>query len=405
MTKQKHIHTTDIAVIGGGASGLAAALAAARCGAAVTILEKLNRMGKKLLATGNGRCNLGNLSQDPIHYHGSIDINPVFAAFPGETAFFRSLGLMAQPDEAGRLYPVSGQAASVLDALRLACAQLGVREMCDFDIREIEADSSGYIIRPQGKDAIVPARRVILAAGGCAAPKFGTDGSGFRLAQSLGHQTTDLYPVLSPISLKDPRPLRALKGLRVSARVSALRDGRVIASEEGQVHFGDRAISGICAFNLAGHRPDTLALDLLPRCDDPMGLLTEIMEIRAAAPLEDLLTGLFPKRIGQVLLSTCTDRPLREPVSALEPGARKALAALVKNWQFPTISGTDWDAAQVTAGGVSDVEPTLQSPHRRGIYFAGEILDVHGDTGGFNLRWAWASGLMAGEQAARGLYT
>jgi predicted Rossmann fold flavoprotein len=393
----------DIAIIGGGASGLAAAIAAARVGAAVVILEKLSRVGKKLLATGNGRCNLGNLSQDPARYHGSVDTGPVFAQFPGEAALFRSLGLWLRPDEAGRLYPASGQATSVLDALRLSCDGLGVETRCDFAVQDIQAADGGFLLKSKNGDT-VRARRVILAAGGSAGPQYGTDGAGFRLAERLGHAVTALYPALGPIPVS-PQSVRALKGQRVEARVTAWRDGRsdIAPAEEGQVQFGEGALSGICVFNLAGYRPDALTLDLLPWCEGAAGLLAELAACRADMALEDFLTGILPMRVGQALLRACTDLPLTAPASALDARARAALTALLKGWRFPTLPSANWEAAQVTAGGVRGIAPTLESPLVPGLYFAGEILDVHGDTGGFNLRWAWASGSAAGTAAARGL--
>jgi len=409
---------TDIAIMGGGASGLVAAIAAARAcrstqyahagsaafsrlcprsanaasqdssaGAAVVILEKLPRVGKKLLATGNGRCNLGNLSQDPAHFHGSVDTTPVLGQFPGEEAFFRSLGVVVRPDEAGRLYPASGQAASVLDALRLQCAQLGVQEVCGFTVTDISPQDGGFLIRSATGETVT-ARRVILATGGAAGPQYGTSGEGFRLAETLGHKVTATHPALAPIAV-EPHSVRALKGLRVQARVTALKDGQPIASEEGQVQFADGALSGICVFNLAALQPDALSLDLLPWCEDAAGLLAEIFEQRAGLQPEDLLTGLFPKRVGQALLKLCPDKA--------------GLAALVKDWRFAVRPATNWEAAQVTAGGVTGLGANLESRTVPGLYFAGEIVDVHGDTGGFNLRWAWASGLMAGTEAARGL--
>ena len=386
MRQQQQTHTTEIAIIGGGASGLTAAIAAARQGAAVMILEKLPRVGKKLLATGNGRCNLGNLSQDPAHYHGNVDVMPVLAQFPGEAAFFRSLGLIVRPDEAGRLYPASGQASSVLDALRLECARLGVQEVCDFPVQQLRKRGGTFSLTSDSGKTIY-ARRVILAAGGAAGPQYGTDGAGIRLAKQLGHMATACYPALAPIAVA-PQSVRGLKGLRVHANVTAYLNGHPVSAAEGQVQFADGALSGICVFNLATHRPDTLSLELLPWCEHPQMLLTEILQARAHVPPEDMLTGLFPKRIGQALHKAAADAPLEK---------------LVTDWRFATRPDTNWEAAQVTAGGVAGVTDTLASPIVPGLYLAGEVLDVHGDTGGFNLRWAWASGLLAGTEAAKGL--
>jgi len=391
----------DIAIIGGGASGLVAAIAAARRGAAVAVLEKLPRVGKKILATGNGRCNLGNLSRNLDAYWGSVEMGPVLMAFPGEADFFRSLGLWVRPDEAGRLYPASFQAASVLDALRLECARLGVAEICELAVREIRQSEGGFTLTSDVAQ-VVAAQRVILAAGGAAGPQFGTSGDGVRLARTLGHTVTDCYPALAPIPVEAQR-VRGLKGIRVQAEVTVLRDGRIAGREAGQVQFAEGTLTGICVFNLAHLRPHVLALDLLSWCEDAQGLLVEIINQRAEAVLEDLLTGLFPKRIGQVLIKACTNQPLTAPASALGQAEIAALADLMKDWRFPTRPADNWDTAQVTAGGVTGVSATLESPVVPGLYFAGEVLDVHGDCGGFNLRWAWASGWAAGEHAARGL--
>ena len=394
-------HRTDIAIIGGGASGLAASLAAARSGAAVLVLEQLPRVGKKLLATGNGRCNLGHVSQNLVHFHGSVDVAPILEHFPGEASFFRDLGLFARPDEMGRLYPASGQAASVVDALRLACAALGVQMVCDAKVTAISPCEEGFLLDLQGGGTVC-ARRVILAAGGAASPQNGTEGAGLRLAADLGHRLTECYPALAPIAVAKERT-RALRGLRVQARVTAFCEAGFSAEELGQVQFADGALSGICVFNLATHRPRVLSLDLLPWCEDAQALVCELAASRRDFALEDMLTGLLPKRVGQVLLKSCTELALTNPVQALDEKALRTLAQRLKDWKFPTVPGKDWKAAQVTAGGVTEVFETLESRLVPGLYFAGEVLDVHGDSGGFNLRWAWASGTQAGKNAARGM--
>ena len=397
----KHTHQTDIAIIGGGASGLAAALTAARHGAAVLLLEKLPRVGKKILATGNGCCNLGNLSKDMAHYGGGVDIASVLEQFVGEEAFFRALGLWVRADEEGRLYPQSNQATAVLDALRLTCAKLGVEEVCGFCVKEITPESDGFLLRSTNGQT-VHARRVILATGGLAGSQYGSAGEGLKLARDLGHRVTDCRPALTPVPV-DPRLVRSLKGLRVHAKVTALRDGKILCTEVGQVQFSEGALSGICVFNLSAYCPDVLELDLLPDCDDVSTLLTEICSSRAGFALEDMLTGLLPKRIGQVLLKLCTDLPQTARVSELDAIALTRLAKILKAWRFPARHPDNWEAAQVTAGGVTEVAPDLESTILPGLYFAGEILDVHGDCGGFNLRFAWASGVRAGEAAVRGL--
>ena len=393
---------THIAIVGGGASGLAAAFAAARTGAKVAILEKLPRVGKKILATGNGRCNLGNAFGGLSRYHGTVDVSALSSALFREAEFFQSMGLwLSPPDKEGRLYPHSEQASAVLDALRMACKTHGVQEVTAFHVQDIERLSEGFLVKAK-TGARITAKGVILATGGLAGPKFGSTGDGHALARKLGHSVTDCYPALAPIPV-EAKLVRPLKGLRVLAEVTAYQTGKQVGKTRGQVQFTDVALSGICVFDLAAYRPDTLALNLLPWCEDPFALVLQIAALRHDAPLEDMLTGLFPKRIGQMLIKDCTDLSLSSPVSALGRGNLEDLARLMTDWRFPAFPAQNWDTAQATAGGVTGIKATLESPRIPGLYFAGEILDVHGDCGGYNLAWAWASGTVAGENAARGL--
>ena len=392
----------DIAIVGGGASGLAAAVTAARLGAKVALLEKLPRVGKKILATGNGRCNLGNISQDLSRYHGTVNVSALSSALFREAEFFRAMGLwLTPPDKEGRLYPHSEQASSVVDALRMACKAHGVQELTDFHVQDIERSSEAFLIEAKAGERVT-AKRLILATGGLAGPKFGSTGDGHVLARKLGHTVTDCYPALAPIPVEAKR-IRPLKGLRISAEVTAYQKGKQVGKTSGQVQFTDTALSGICVFDLAACRPDSLALSLLPWCENPLELVLQIANLRHDVPLEDMLTGLFPKRIGQMLIKDCTDRALSSPVSALGRGNLEDLARLMTDWRFPAFPAQNWDTAQVTAGGVTGVKASLESPHIPGLYFAGEILDIHGDCGGYNLAWAWASGRVAGEHAVRGL--
>lgn len=393
-----------IAIVGGGASGLAAAVEAARRGASVTVLERLDRVGKKLLLTGNGRCNLGNEGAAADLYQGDkVLTGTVFAAFGDARAFFASLGLLCRADEAGRLYPASNAASSVLDALRLECARLGVTTLCGFRATALRREGGGFLLAAEDGRQL-RAARVILAFGGKAAPKLGTDGSAFSLLSPFGLRPTALSPALCPLKCAAPE-LRALKGLRAAARVRAFRGERFLGESRGEVQFAEGALSGICVFDLAALQPDRLELDLLPELsrEEVEASLLGALTLRSAAPLEEGLTGLFHKRLGQVLLKKATALPLTSPCSALGGSERRKLAALAKALPFP-VAGGDWDKAQVTRGGVPSGELTeeLELKKLPGVYLCGEAADVSGPCGGFNLHWAWASGRQAGAAAAKG---
>ena len=405
--------TRRVAVIGGGASGLSAAIAAARAGAAVQILERLPRVGKKLLLTGNGRCNLSHTPLEFSHYHGTLPQAAQILAQFDAAEFFRSLGLMTRTDAEGRQYPYSMTAASVLDALRLTAGQSGVQTSCGCTVRQLLPDESGWCIRCETAEGITEYRAdaVIAAAGGSAAPACGTDGSLLSLFAGLGHRIVKPLPALCPVPVQSP-VLRALKGLRVRAAVSAVRNGSVLKSETGEVQFTEQALSGICVFNLsrlaAVHgRSLTLSLNLLPEysTEAVRTLLRSLYAQRSSLPAADLLTGLLPKRIGEVLLRQCGISPALRTSDAFaaDSAAAESLAAVCQDWRFPVSGTASFAQAQVTAGGISgqSVTRTLASKSQKSLWFCGELLDIDGDCGGYNLAWAWSSGQTAGRNAAK----
>ena len=394
----------NVLIIGGGASGLAAAIVAARSGAAVTLLEKNDRVGKKLLLTGNGRCNLGNLNASPASYQGDPALlDAVLSAFGDTEAFFASLGVLCRPDEAGRLYPASNAASAVLDALRLECARLGVETVCGFRAASLRREAGGFLLTAEDGRKL-RTERVILAFGGKAAPKLGTDGSAFSLLTPFGVSPTRLLPALCPLRCAAPE-LRALKGLRAAARVRAFRGGRFVGESRGEVQFGDGALSGICVFDLAAAEPDELRLDLLPELTEAEAgvRIRAALRLRSAAPLEDGLTGLFHKRLGLLLLKRAASVPLFSPCSALSEAETEKLTRLAKSLSFP-VSGGDWEKAQTTRGGIPAEVLTEALELRRlpGVFLCGEAVDVSAPCGGYNLNWAWASGRMAAAAAVEG---
>jgi len=405
----------SIAIVGRGSAGMISAIAATRAGARVLLLERLGRIGKKLLTTGNGRCNLTNLAGgDPTHYHGREPSfpAPVLAAFPPERslAFFADLGIVPRIEDGGQVYPWSNQAAAVLDVLRLELERLAVPVHTDFPVTAIERRGRRFHLR-SANGATVLAERVILACGGCASPFLGSDGSGYALARGLGHSLVPPFPVLVPLKLASPR-LGTVQGLKWTGGATIL-DGQVpVHREEGEFLFTAYGISGPAIFRLgrcagdllAAGKPPTLHLDLFPETT-PEQLAARLLERRSSHPersLETGFTGMLPRRLAAALLRDTGLDP-RLPAESLSPAAVRRLVAGLKGWSFPVTGTMGWDLAQVTAGGIdsSGVDPlTLESRRVPGLYFAGEILDVDGDCGGFNLQWAWASGTVAGQTAA-----
>ena len=393
-----------VIIAGGGAAGLSAAIAAAENGNAVTILERLPRVGKKLLLTGNGRCNLGHDGFAFSHYHGSVTQAERILADFDTRAYFRQFGLYTRTDSEGRIYPMSGTAASVLDALRYAAEQLGVQTLCEKQVTGFSPKNGKWNVFCGAERFSADA--VILAAGGAAAPSCGTDGSLYPVLRKMGYTVVPPVPALCPVPT-DPARVRALKGLRVRAAVSAVCGNRILKQETGEVQFTDTALSGICIFNLSrlaaesGSRTE-IALDLLPEIPvrETAGILDFLLFQRGTLPAGDLLTGLLPKRIAETCIKQSGGN-CGAPASALSAETMQTLTALLRDWRFPVTGTAKFAQAQVTAGGVAGecVTDTLESRLHRGLFFCGELLDLDGDCGGYNLTWSWASGQTAGASA------
>ena len=416
-----------IAVVGGGAAGLmAAGQAAARLkksAGGVSVFEGAPRVGKKLLATGNGRCNLTNVRAAPSFYHGEPEqAEPLLRVIsPAQvTDVFEEMGLFCREEEEGRVYPRSGQAASVLDALRLFLQRNGGSERCGAAISGIKRVPGGFLLRAaEGNE--IHARRVILAQGGKASPQISSDG-GIPLAEMLGHSVTPLFPALVPVRT-NPELVRALKGVRSRGTAELLADGRPVKREEGEVQFTDRGLSGICVFQLSraaseffsrgtvcGRRCRKLeiSLDLLPDfdCGKVLELLERLALLYPELPARELPFGLMNKRAGQEAVKRAL---LQDPGRKAEGFSReqlRAVAQTMKSYVFPVTGVLPWRDAQVTAGGVplsQIVLPKMESRVCPGAYLAGEMLNLDGDCGGFNLHWAWISGIAAGRSAAESL--
>lgn len=406
---------TDIAVIGGGASGFAAAITAKETcpSAKVTILERLPRTGKKILAAGNGKCNISNTSITDKNYHGSLDAMAVISAQPDVRAFFTDkLGVLCVTGSEGRtggIYPRSNSSTTILNALRSYSAELGIEEVCDCQITGISPAGNGYKLEYSGGS--VSCRKVIIAAGGYAGPSFGTDGSMLRLLKNMGYKSAKVCPAVAPLKV-DPEQLRGLKGVRVKGTVSAVSDGKILRTEKGELQFNDNNISGICVFNLAylfQKYEGRLGLqaDLAPDMNENelTGYLYSLRQTRGDRTAEELLTGMFVRSLAVYIVRKTVSIPLTESIKKLSGRDISAVASVIKRLELKVTGCAGWQSAQVTCGGIHRdcVTDRLESRLHKGIFFCGEILDVAGDCGGYNLQWAWSSGMLAGRSCGESL--
>ena len=401
----------DIAVVGGGASGLAAAIAAAREGARVCVLEAQQRVGKKLLATGNGRCNITNSSVCAESYrtYSPEKVKKVFEKVSPEDVrgFLENTGISLSEEEEGRMYPRGGQAASVLDMLRFEIEHLGIKMICEFQVDSVSKNKGGYFLCC--KDKKISAEKIIFANGSKAAPQLGGSDSGIHLLKELGHSAVPFRPSLVPLKCSMP-VMKSLKGVRVRCQTTLIYKGKQLYSDFGEVQFGDMLLSGIVVFQLssrlarAGGGAAVISLDLMPDMayDDVFKMLINRRNMLEYLTLENFLSGLFNKRIGTCLIKSVTDAPLTEKAEILTTDQLEKLTKVVKSWSFTVQGPAQWQQAQVASGGItlSEFDDTLQSKFSEGIYACGELLDCDGDCGGFNLHWAWTSGILAGRSAA-----
>ncbi len=404
----------DCVIVGGGAVGLAAACHLGRAAATakepkhILVLEKAPRVGKKLLATGNGTCNLTNIHAARANYHGAPSLAArMLAAYPPAAAmdFFTSIGVdcVVRPD--GKVYPQSEHAAAVLDALRLEATAYGVEIHGDWDVRAIQPQRGGYRVLSAGGDELI-ARQVLVCTGGAAAPSLGGSAEGYRLLTDLGCVKTPLFP--SIVQLRTATEfVRAVKGIRVDAAVTLSLDGRTVGASEGEVLFTDYGLSGPAVMAVSRAAADwerrkkgdlTITLNLLPAWDE--AALYARLCARCALKgrtLEDFLTGLLHKRVGQTVLRVAGVTPLTRDVASLTDAECARVAAVMRAWTIPVTGTQGFGGAQVTAGGIDPKDFDENLMHRRhvGLFAAGEVLDVDGDCGGYNLQFAWSSAYVA----------
>ena len=408
----------QVAVIGGGAAGLTAAIWAARSGASAVILEHTDRVGKKILSTGNGRCNLTNSKMEASCYRSGDPQFPMEAisqfGWKDTLRWFSSMGLLCRCRMESYYYPMSDQASAVLDCLRMECSRLGITIRTGIQPERIrrmrEGRRSFYeIMTDQGE---VRADAVILACGSKAAPNTGSDGSGYELAKSLGHRIIKPLPALVQLRCQGNH-YRQLAGIRTEADLRLLVNDREMWRERGELQITDYGISGIPVFQLSRFaargmdegKKVRVMIDFLPFMDKKESRI--FLEQRFAEfgdrNGEDFLTGVLHKKLAAVLLKMAGIR-LDQPVSSASIRQREHLLQAIKEYEALVSSVNPFANAQVCCGGVDvrEVDPsTMESRLMGDIYFAGEILDVDGICGGYNLQWAWSSGKVAGCRAAQ----
>ncbi|MGB4593435.1 MAG: NAD(P)/FAD-dependent oxidoreductase [Coriobacteriia bacterium] len=414
---------SDVLIIGGGAAGLTAAIAAARLGASVALLEAGARVGRKILESGNGRCNLTNVSVVPEAYNHPEFVEQLLGTYSSDAirAFFAGIGLLTRADDEGRVYPTTNAAASVLEVLRLECDHVGVDVRCEFEVAGVsEAPGGGFTVTSATGETL-HASAVVVATGG-----------GASVLTGFGHDSVGRVPVLGPIKT-DIAPIRGLSGVRVRCEASLLageaaaagwgaaagdaRDSApgespadvggsraVLATECGELLFRDYGVSGIMVFDLSRYleKDCTLSIDFFPdmSAEDLQTALSDRCESLSWRSAGTLLVGMLHDRVARAVLRAADIEP-STPAGKV-PDSR--LAALLKDFRVSVLGMADARQAQVTRGGadVAQFDPgTLASRCVSGLFAAGEVLDVDGRSGGFNLHWAWASGIVAGESAAR----
>lgn len=387
-------------VVGGGAAGICAAISQARLGKPVIICEKTPQLGKKLLASGDGRCNLLNDDLSELYYNPAARdlVKSVFSRFGKRQIleFFRELGLETYSRE-GRIFPITNQAASVLRVLELEIERLSIPVEFNYDCSGLSISRESISVSSRSGQKI-ECQKAIITGGGRTYPAFGSDGSAYEIAMSLGHSITEPVPAVVPLLVKD-NLCQILQGQRITAVAKSIIDGKEGHQTSGELLFTRYGLSGTCILDVSEgisialnrhHRTEVyVSIDMVPFLETDQLNIELCRRAKRRLPAEEMLVGILPNKLSTALKDIFSINDIRAAVKIL------------KSRRFKVLGTRGWNEAEFTCGGinVNEVKPgALESKLKNGVYFAGEILDVNGKRGGYNLGWAWASGLAAGQE-------
>ncbi len=414
----------DTIIVGAGASGMTAALACGQKGQKVLLIDKLSQMGKKILATGNGKCNLTNQKQQPEFYR-SENGERVQAAlcqfgFKETMELFHDLGIFTR-EQNGYIYPYSEQASCVREAFETTILS---REEITFwpetEVWHAEAPGLGFSICDRGKNTHnrfllqttrgkVEGRSLIVATGGLAGPSFGCSGDGYRLAEELGHRIIPPFPALTALTSSAPF-LKKIKGVRTKAQISLYLGEEKAGEEKGELQWTDYGISGVAVFSLSRFAVDALRkgqtvrlmIDFLPEYtkEETVRLLKKVQKKHPDRTALSFAQGFFPAKLSPVILREAKIMP-EEKIGNMSENKSEELIKAMKNFVLRINGYKEYDKAQVTAGGVplSGLTDQMESRFHPGLFFTGELTDVDGICGGYNLQWAFSTGTLAGRAA------
>ncbi len=399
--------TYDVLIIGGGASGLLCARECARCGLKTLVLEKEPLVGRKILASGNGRCNLTNTRVSPAYYHADPAlISATLSQFSYEDChnYFEQLGVLLTEEENGRIFPSTGKATAVLDALKLAATESGAEILINQTATDIK-NGPFFTIKTKSGETFTT-KHLVLACGSCAYPQLSGTDSGYKLARAFGHHITPLHPSLSGLCLKEN--FSRLSGIRAQVRLSAATNPKV--ETEGEIIFTAYGINGPAALNASGtlaraldKGPVSIHLNFFPQLADPQAFFEKRLQLFSARKPKDFLAGMLHESIANLLVDF---KGLRKNKSMKEqfPSVVKQALQTLCHWPATVTSLRPWNEAMVTAGGVNLKEinyNTFESLLCPRLYIIGELLDVDGQSGGFNLHFAWASAVCAAKHLSQ----
>ena len=402
----------DLIIIGGGASGIMAAITASQYSEKVLIIEKNNRIGKKVLVTGNGRCNYTNTLLKSTDFNNPSFVEQTLNQFSVEDtiAFFETLGIEPKFEDEGKTYPLSEQSSSFLDVFLYELKLRNISVELNQEIISINKKNEVFKLT-SNDNSVYMSKKLILSTGGKSMPLTGSNGSGFELAKTLGHHITEVFPALVKLRIESPY-LKQLSGVKISTQVDLIVNDKVIQTENGDILFANYGISGPTVLELSRKANDNLIkgsnvgvrIALIQSL--PKSKIVERFEIFKYREIDQSLIGLVNKRFINVLIKQAGIEKNNTIISDIPKSKLFKLIDLLYDWRLKVVGSLGFDDSQVTAGGIDITqidELTLESKLCKGLFFCGEVLDVDGRCGGFNLQWAWSSGHVAAIHATRDL--